>query len=187
MTDVTLNAARSRAQLPSRRPSETRRLAWAGRTIFVTVGYDPDGGAPKEIFYAGGYRGGSDMEILVSDLCIALSVMLQHEGVTAETLERSMSETFDLVTGDPAPASVLGVLLKELSRPPGFAGLLAAGEGTETDTVDGTGISGAGEGDVDLPAAGEAARPDSPGPEGAVRREHADHAPDASASRAKPA
>ncbi len=185
MTDVTLNAARRRAHLPSRRPSETRRLAWAGRTIFLTVGYDPDGGAPKEIFYAGGYRGGSDMEILVSDLCIALSVMLQHEGVTAETLERSMSETFDLVTGDPVPASVLGVLLRELSRPPGFAGLLAAGEETETGPNDGTGISGAGE--VEDPASGEAGRPDSPGPEGAVRHEHADHAPDAAASPETPA
>ena len=185
MDDATMTPPRRRAHLPSRRPSETRRLAWAGRTIFVTVGYDPDGGAPKEIFYAGGYRGGSDMEILVSDLCIALSVMLQHEGVTAETLERSMSETFDLVTGDPVPASVLGVLLRELSRPPGFAGLLAAGEGSETDTVDGTGISGPEA--VDAPASGEAGRPDSPGPEGAVRREHTDHAPDAAATGETPA
>ena len=184
MDDATMTPPRRRAHLPSRRPSETRRLAWAGRTIFVTVGYDPDGGAPKEIFYAGGYRGGSDMEILVSDLCIALSVMLQHEGVTAETLERSMSETFDLVTGDPRPASVLGVLLGELSRPPGFAGLLAAREEAESGP-DGTGSSGAGE--VEDPASGEAGRPDSPGPEGAVRHEHADHAPDAAASGETPA
>ena len=183
MTDLEAKSARTRAQLPSRRPSETRRLAWAGRTIFLTVGYDPDGGAPKEIFYAGGYRGGSDMEILVSDLCIALSVMLQHDGVTAETLEGSMSETFDLVTGDPVPASVLGVLLRELSRPPGFAGLLAAGEGKPPG--DETETSGAGA--VDAPASGEAGRPDSPGPEGAVRHEDADHAPDAAASGETPA
>ena len=129
MDDASLNSARSRAHLPPRRPSETRRLQWAGRTIFVTVGYDPSDGAPKEIFYAGGYRGGSDMEVLVSDLCIAISVMLQHEGVTVATLGKSMSETFDILTGESAPASVLGVLLDELSRPPGFAGLLAGGEG----------------------------------------------------------
>ena len=70
-----------RRRLPSRRHSETRRLAWAGQTIHVTVGYD-DNLEPKEVFYSGGYRSGSDMEALVSDLCIALSVMLQHEGVT---------------------------------------------------------------------------------------------------------
>ena len=140
MSEATPPAARRRGHLPPRRPSETRRLAWAGRTVFVTVGYDPSDGAPKEIFYAGGYRSGSDMEILVSDLCIALSVMLQHEGITAAALGRSMGETFDLVTGDPVPASILGLLLEELSRPPGFSGILAAGDG-----------------DAALPAAGEAA------------------------------
>lgn len=181
MTDLEAKSAGKRRRLPERRPSETRRLAWAGRTIFVTVGYDPSDGAPKEIFYAGGYRGGSDMEILVSDLCIALSVMLQHEAVTAETLGKSMSETFDLLTGDPAPASVLGVLLDELSRPPGFTGLLAAAEGTEPDPAEGTGISGAG--DVDDPAAGEAARPDAACQEEAARHEHQDHESDATASR----
>lgn len=181
MDDASLKSSRRRAHLPPRRPSETRRLQWAGRTIFVTVGYDPVDGAPKEIFYAGGYRGGSDMEVLVSDLCIALSVMLQHEGLTAATLGKSMSETFDLLTGESAPASVLGVLLDELSRPPGFAGLLAEGEGTDAEPADGTGTSGAG--DVEDPASGAAGRRDpTPGPAGAVRHETRDQAPDASAS-----
>ena len=185
MDDASLNSARRRAHLPPRRPSETRRLQWAGRTIFVTVGYDPADGAPKEIFYAGGYRGGSDMEVLVSDLCIALSVMLQHEGVSVATLGKSMSETFDILTGESAPASVLGVLLDELSRPPGFAGLLAEGEGTDADPAVGTGNSGAA-GDVEDPASGEAGRRDpTPGPAGAARHEHQDGAPDAAASGEK--
>ena len=106
-----------RRRLPPRRHSETRRLAWAGQTIHVTVGYD-DRLQPKEIFYAGGYRSGSDMEALVSDLCIALSVMLQHDGVTAAALGKSMGETFDVRTGEPMPASILGLLLEELARPP---------------------------------------------------------------------
>ena len=181
MTSTKPPVAGSRAHLPPRRPSETRRLQWAGRTIFVTVGYDPSDGAPKEIFYAGGYRGGSDMEVLVSDLCIALSVMLQHEGVTVATLGKGMSETFDLLTGESAPASVLGVLLGELSRPPGFAGLLAEGEGTDAEPAEGTGNSGAG--DVEDPASGEAGRRDpTPGPAGAARRETRDQAPDAAPS-----
>ena len=107
-----------RRRLPARRESETRRLTWGGQTVHVTVGHDADSLAPKEIFYAGGYRSGSDMEALVSDLCIALSVMLQHEGVTVASLGKSMGRTFDVRTGDPMPASILGPLLEELARPP---------------------------------------------------------------------
>ena len=107
-----------RRPLPPRRHSETRRLVWAGQTIHVTVGYDGNL-EPKEVFYSGGYRSGSDMEALVSDLCIALSVMLQHEGVTAASLGKSMGETFDVRTREPMPASILGLLLEELVRPPG--------------------------------------------------------------------
>ena len=108
----------ARRRLPERRLSETRRLVWAGQTIHVTVGHGPDSLEPREIFYAGGYRSGSDMEALVSDLCVALSVMLQHEGVTAAALRKSMGDTFDVRTGEPMPASILGLLLEELTRPP---------------------------------------------------------------------
>ena len=64
------------------------------------------------------------MAALVADLCIALSVILQHRGVTAAALCRSMGETFELRTGRPEPASILGLLLGELSRPPDWAGRL---------------------------------------------------------------
>ena len=114
-----------RRRLPHRRRSENRRLVWAGQTIFLTVGYGSDGTEPKEIFYSAGYRSGSDMAALVSDLCIALSVMLQHEGVTVASLSRSMGQAFDLRTGDPMPASILGILLEELSRPPAWADAMA--------------------------------------------------------------
>ena len=111
--------SRPRPHFGTGRPSETRRLAWAGQTIHVMVGYEADSLKPREIFYSGGYRSGSDMEALVSDLCIALSVMLQHEGVTVAALRKSMGETFDVRTGDPMPASILGLLMEELARPPG--------------------------------------------------------------------
>ena len=176
MSDSVPRAAGKRERLPTRRPSETRRLEWAGRRIHVTIGYDPVSREPREIFYNGGYRSGSDMEALVSDLCIALSVMLQHEGIAAATLAKSMGEAFDLVTGDPHPASVLGVLLKELSRPPGFTGLLAAGDGSQPSSE--TETSGAG--DVEDLASGEAGRRDpTPGPAAAAR-----HAPQSSVPRA---
>ena len=157
MNDAGPTAAPKRRHLPPRRPSETRRLHWAGRTIFVTIGYDPASGAPSEIFYNGGYRSGSDMEALVSDLCIALSVMLQHEGVTAATLGKSMGEAFDTLTGEPVPASVLGLLLDELSRPPDRGGVLAW-----PDTAGEFGSSGEADGDraegraPDAQAGGEA-------------------------------
>ncbi len=172
-------SVRSRRHLPPRRPSETRKLVRGGQTIFLTVGYDPASWAPKEVFYSAGYRSGSDMEALVSDLCIAISVMLQHEGVTAASLKKSMGETFDLLTGDPMPASILGLLLEELARPPEWADP-APDPGEGSLPADEVGISGSAE--VDPRAAGEAGRQDVPGPEGAARRDSRDRAPDASAS-----
>ena len=59
------DGASSRAtvlDLERRSPPRSRRGA-----IHVTVGYDTDSLEPKEIFYSGGYRSGSDMEALVSD------------------------------------------------------------------------------------------------------------------------
>ena len=114
-----------RMPLPPRRPSETRKLSWAGNTVFVTIGYDADHMHAREIFYDGGYKSGSDMEALVSDLCIALSVMLQHEGISAATLRKSMSTAFELHTGQDHPASILGLLLCELERPPEWSAELA--------------------------------------------------------------
>ncbi len=181
MTEEETATAGRRVPLPPRRPSEIRKLAWAGCTIYVSVGYGPDGLEPREIFYSGGYRSGSDMEALVSDLCIALSVMLQHGGVTAAGLAKSMGETFDVRTGDPMPASVLGVLLEELQRPPERAARMAgSGEGAGPEPAEENGISGATE--ADIPASGEAPRTDTPGPGGAARHEPEDDARDGAES-----
>jgi len=78
--------AGARQRLPDRRRSETRKITWqppynvdAPTTkIYVTIGYAEDALRPVEIFYDSGYRSGSDLETLVSDLCILLSVLLQH-------------------------------------------------------------------------------------------------------------
>ena len=93
------------------------------------------------------------MEALVSDLCIALSVMLQHEGVTAATLRKSMGEAFDQLTGETVPASVLGLLLEELCRPPDLGGFLVAGEGSQPEHDLETSRAG----DMERPVAGGAA------------------------------
>ena len=169
-----------RRRLPNRRFCETRKLIWRDRTIYVNVGYGPDGLEPREVFYADGYRSGADMEALVSDLCIMLSVVLQHDGVTAATLRKSMGETFDLVTKDPMPASILGVLLEELSRPPVWASALAPAEATEVAAADGNENSGAGA--LDRPASGEAGRPGTPGSAKATRHHPEEHGPDGPAT-----
>ena len=169
-----------RRRLPDRRFSENRKLAWAGRTIYLTVGY-ADGLDPKEVFYADGYRSGSDMEALVSDLCIMLSVVLQRDGVTVQALRKSMGQTFDARTGDPMPASILGLLLEELSRPPEWAGdMERQAERHEPDVADETEISG--EAEVDPRVAGEAGRPGNPAPERAARHQSEEHGPDGPAS-----
>ncbi|MYG26976.1 MAG: hypothetical protein F4213_13295 [Boseongicola sp. SB0677_bin_26] len=185
MNETATARAVRRRRPPNRRFSETRKLVWSGRTIFVTVGYGRDGLEPSEIFYSAGYSSGSDMEVLVSDLCIALSVMVQHEGVTAATLGRSMGETFDLRTGDPMPASILGLLIEELSRPPEWADAMAQAEAAEAATGEETELSPAGA--LDRPSSGEAGRPDNPGPEGAARQQPEGHARDGATSGAKDA
>ena len=180
----TPRVARSRRQrLPDRRFSETRKLTWRERTIYVNVGYDPDGLEPREVFYADGYRSGADMEALVSDLCIALSVMLQQEGVTAASLSKSMGETFDVRTGNPMPASILGLLLEELSRPPVWADALAQAEATEVAATGGNENSVVGA--LDRPGSGEAGRPGTPGSAKAARRHPEEHGPDEPATKEK--
>ena len=164
-----------RRRLPNRRFSETRKLIWRDRTIYVNVGYDPGGLEPKEVFYADGYRSGADMEALVSDLCIAISVMLQHDGVTAATLRKSMGVAFDQRTGNPMPASILGLLLEELSRPPVWANALAQAEATDVAVTDGNEDSAAGA--LDRPAPGEAGRRSTPGCSKATRHQAGDHGP----------
>ncbi len=118
-------AVGTRIPPPPRRPGETRKLTWKEQSVYVTIGYRDDHVTPCEIFYDGGYRSGSDMEALVSDLCVALSVMLQQEGLTAAALGKSMSEAFDLRTGKREPASILGLLLFEIVRPPAWSADLA--------------------------------------------------------------
>ena len=116
-----------RRQPPDRRQSETRRILWASplvpgspeAVIHVTVGYDRQLRRPVEIFYAGGYRSGSELETLVSDMCIVLSHMLQRDGMRDPSdILRTTAREADPATGEIRAASLVGVLLEELRRPP---------------------------------------------------------------------
>ncbi len=116
-----------RRRPPDRRRSETRRIRWASplvtnaprKPIHVTVGYDAGTGRPIEIFYAAGYRSGSENETLVSDVCIVLSHMLQRDNMPdpAELLQ-ALARERDPATGEERCASLVGMLLDELRRPP---------------------------------------------------------------------
>ena len=142
MTDVfkTPRKAGARVKPAPRRLSETRKLSWtppnnpdaAQTTIFVTISFDASGLRPLDIFYDSGYRSGSDLEALVSDICIIMSVFLQHEDIDLATFTKSVSTGMDHRFGTERAASIVGVLLDELQKPPLWADALcvtAKGDG----------------------------------------------------------
>ena len=135
MTDPTPHAG-PRSTLSSRRRSEARKITWtpphnldaSESKIFVTIGYAEDGLRPVEIFYDGGYRSGSDLETLVSDLCIVLSVLIQHRDIEIETFTHSLARERDLRTSKEEFGSLVGVLIEQLSIAPQWADQLKTTE-----------------------------------------------------------
>ena len=77
-----------RERLPDRRPNLTTDMLYDGTLYAVTVGFHPDTGAAREIF-TGGARVGSNMDAILDDCCILLSILLQHR-VAPASLARSM-------------------------------------------------------------------------------------------------
>ena len=116
----------TRQKLASRRLSETRKISWVSpanqngwpQTIYITIGYDVDGITPREIFYDSGYKSGSDMEALISDVCILLSIVIQHDGVDLETFSKSLASETNERTKVEEMGSIVGVLLAELEKSP---------------------------------------------------------------------
>ena len=126
--------AGARQRLPDRRRSEARRIVWqpphnpdAPETrIFVTIGFGEDGLRPVEIFYDGGYRAGSELEALVKELCIVLSVIIQHEDVEIARLAHSLGREQSLRSDREDFISLVGVLIGELLKPPMWSYALMA-------------------------------------------------------------
>lgn len=85
---VSAAPAPTRRRLPNRRLTETRHVVHRtpdGREtpLAVSIGYDPaEPARPREVFYDAGYRSGAELEFAVQDLCVVLSLLLQH-GVEA--------------------------------------------------------------------------------------------------------
>ena len=115
-----------RKQLAPRRFSESRALEWRPplntnaplSDIHITISYDDDGVTPREIFYDGGYKSGSDLEALASEICIVLSIFLQHRDVDIAQFAKSLTQDLDLRLGRQTWASLVGLFIAELQEPP---------------------------------------------------------------------
>lgn len=115
-----------RHALPDRRLCETRRVSTPeGHTIHLTVGFDPEErGRPREVFYSGGFRSGSQLEFQVQDACVLISLLLQYGLRPAKILKSlACTERPGLWTeGDEAldpetlNASHIGLIVDELAR-----------------------------------------------------------------------
>ncbi len=92
-----------RQRLPNRRENETVDLVFDGHRYHVTVGFAPDG-RPLEVFCHGG-KVGSGMDLILDDVCVALSLLLQH-GIEPRDLAHSMGR----LDGG-ASASIIGALV----------------------------------------------------------------------------
>lgn len=100
----------ARVPLPQRRRNATVDAAFRGQPLSVTVGFDA-AGAPREVF-ANGPREGSDMQHVIADACVVISIALQN-GVAPAALMRSLGSVPDWSLGQEgrAPASPIGVIL----------------------------------------------------------------------------
>ena len=112
-----------RRPLPNRRPSVNwkvrRPVSFADpsageTTFFVTVGFDPETLRPMDVFYAEGFRSGSDLEFTTVDACIVISIAMQH-GVRAEEMARSLSRR-ERADGSHGDASVLPLILRAVAE-----------------------------------------------------------------------
>jgi hypothetical protein len=99
----------TRNRLPTRRPNETATLLFGGLHFAVTIGIYPDG-RPGEVF-ASGAKSGCDLDYLLDDACVALSLLLQY-GIEPAALARSVGRTGDGTT----PASIIGALADLLAE-----------------------------------------------------------------------
>lgn len=98
----------NRTKLPERRLNETSKVTFMGTggkewPILITVGFDEEG-RPKEVF-SSSFKVGTDLNAIVSDACMVLSRLLQHDDDPA-----------DILAGMSQPYSLLGVIAEALTK-----------------------------------------------------------------------
>jgi len=80
-----------REYLPNRRESYTMKLTADGVTAHVSISPPHDVGAPKEVFISGP-RPGSQMDHVLHDVAVIISVALQY-GIEPAALAKSITRT----------------------------------------------------------------------------------------------
>lgn len=100
-----------RTPLPSRRRNETFVISWRGQPVSVTFGIDASGRV-REVF-ADIAKTGTDLQALLADWCVIVSVALQHD-IPPSALARSLSRVPDPARGEDAdlPASLIGAIME---------------------------------------------------------------------------
>lgn len=103
----------ARRTLPTRRPNVTTAAAWQGHALTVTIGFDPETGAPAEVFV--NTDKGGDMQAALADASVVLSIALQHNIAPAD-LGKSLGRV-PVLWGDEGatqPASPLGAVVEAI-------------------------------------------------------------------------
>ncbi len=93
----------ARSRLPNRRPAYTETLEVDGQAFEATVGFDPEGGSPRELFLTAG-KEGSMLNAMLADAAVVISIALQH-GIPAAALTKSVGR---LPAGPVTPAGLEG-------------------------------------------------------------------------------
>lgn len=101
----------SRIKLPNRRPNVTLKIKHKGMTFYVTLGIDAESGRIMEVF-GNARQATTDIDYMIADACVAISIALQHGAKTDELLH---SMHFVPVVGNPEvtrePASLMGKII----------------------------------------------------------------------------
>lgn len=103
-----------RIDLPFRRNVETVDVDYHGTTLTISVGRYATDGSPGEVWATTGL--GGDMQHVLDDACVAISLMLQH-GIAPRVIAKSLGRVPAHVIVDGAmvlrdgPASVFGVVV----------------------------------------------------------------------------
>ena len=118
----------TRARLPNRRPNVTDVMqvddAQGQRLmeLAMTVGFDPGSGDAKEVFLSCDHQSGSAMVLILDDVGVLLSRLLQH-GDTPEAIARGLGRLGDYpsITGvardaTSPPASIVGKVADRLAE-----------------------------------------------------------------------
>jgi len=102
-----------RQKLPNRRPSVTRILDTPTDRYYISFGIDPKSSDIREVFIRGS-KIGSDMDILLDDASLIMSLSLQH-GLSLDQLMHSLNSGRK-EKGKSLLASVVAIMKEEREK-----------------------------------------------------------------------